>query len=170
MKKLSKIVALLLAGAMAMVMLTACTGGGGGTAETTAKENAMIGSLKKQGVMTASENDNTLRKKTMDILNQDIAHAKLSILGATFMANVHVDGQKDKYLTVTATTKYEYGKIMLSLLDFIAKEVGQKVPGADVNVKANGAWSHVCVVVQADGNKTYLAIAFQIENPAHKGK
>ena len=28
MKKLSKIVALLLAGAMAMVMLTACTGGG----------------------------------------------------------------------------------------------------------------------------------------------
>ena len=93
MKKLSKIVALLLAGAMAMVMLTACSGGGGGTAETTAKENAMIGSLKKQGVMTASENDNTLRKKTMEILNQDIANAKLSILGATFMANVHVDGQ-----------------------------------------------------------------------------
>ena len=29
MKKLSKIVALLLAGAMAMVMLTACSGGGG---------------------------------------------------------------------------------------------------------------------------------------------
>ena len=54
---------------------------------------------------------------------------------------------------------------MLSLLDFIAKEVGQKVPGADVNVKANGAWSHGCVVVQADGNKTYLAISFQIRNP-----
>lgn len=166
MKNLKKFVALLLAGVMAMVMLTAC----GGNAETTAKENKMIDSLKKQGVMTASENDNTLRKKTMEILNQDIADAKLSILGATFMANVHVDGQEDKYLTVTATTKYEYGKIMLSLLDFIAKEVGQKVPGADVNVKANGAWSHVCVVVQADGNKTYLAIAFQIENPAYKGK
>ena len=115
--------------------------------------------------MTASENDNTLRKKTMEILNQDIADAKFSILGAMFMANVHVDGQEDQYLTVTATTKYEYGKVMLSLLDFIAKEVGQKVPGADVNVKANGAWSHVCVVVQADGNKTYLAISFQIRNP-----
>ena len=166
MKNLKKFVALLLAGVMAMVMLTACSGGS--NAET--KENKMIDSLKKQGVMTASENDNTLRKKTMDILNQDIADAKFSILGATFMANVHVDGQEDQYLTVTATTKYEYGKIMLSLLDFIAKEVGQKVPGADVNVKANGAWSHVCVVVQADGNKTYLAIAFQIENPAHKGK
>ena len=31
MKKLSKIVALLLAGAMAMVMLTACSGGGNGS-------------------------------------------------------------------------------------------------------------------------------------------
>lgn len=168
MKNLKKFVALLLAGVMAMVMLTACSGGS--NAETKAKENKMIDSLKTQGVMTASENDNTLRKKTMDILNQDIADAKFSILGAIFMANVHVDGQEDQYLTVTATTKYEYGKVMLSLLDFIAKEVGQKVPGADVNVKANGAWSHVCVVVQADGNKTYLAIAFQIENPAHKGK
>ena len=162
MKNLKKFVALLLAGVMAMVMLTAC---GGGNAETKAKENKMIDSLKKQGVMTASENDNTLRKKTMEILNQDITDAKFSILGATFMANVHVDGEKDEYLTITATTKYEYGQIMLNLLDFIAKEVGQKVPGADVNVKANGAWSHVCVVVQADGNKTYLAIAFQIRNP-----
>ena len=37
MKKLSKIVALLLAGAMAMLMFTACSGGGGGSdAETVA--------------------------------------------------------------------------------------------------------------------------------------
>ena len=165
MKNLKKFVALLLAGVMAMVMLTACSGGG--TAETTAKENKMIDSLKKQGVMTASENDNTLRKKTIEILNQDIVDAKFGFLGAAFMANVHVDGKTDEYLTITATTKYEYGQIMLSLLDFIAKEVGQKVPGADVNVKANGAWSHVCVVVQADGNKTYLAIAFQIKNPSY---
>ena len=68
MKNLKKFVALLLAGVMAMVMLTACSGGS--NAETKAKENKMIDSLKKQGVMTASENDNTLRKKTMDILNR----------------------------------------------------------------------------------------------------
>lgn len=168
MKNLKKFVALLLAGVMAMVMLTACSGGS--NAETKAKENKMIDSLKKQGVMTASENDNTLRKKTMDILNQDIAHAKLSILGATFMANVHVDGKTDEYLTITATTRYEYGNIVLGLLDAIAKEVGKELPDANVDVKANGAWTHVCVVVQADGNKTYLAVAFQIRNPAHKGK
>ena len=167
MKNLKKFVALLLAGVMAMVMLTAC---GGGNAETTAKENKMIGSLKEQGVMTASENDNTLRKKTMEILNQDIAHAKLSSLGATFMANVHVDGKTDEYLTITATTRYEYGNIVLGLLDAITKEVGKELPGANVDVKANGAWTHVCVVVQADGNKTYLAVAFQIKNPTHKGK
>lgn len=39
MKKLSKIVALLLAGVMAMVMLTACTGGG--AAADTEKEEAI---------------------------------------------------------------------------------------------------------------------------------
>lgn len=162
MKNLKKFVALLLAGVMAMVMLTAC---GGGTDETKAKENKMIESLKKQGVMTASENDNTLRKKTMEILNQDIADAKLSILGAMFMANVHVDGKTDEYLTITATTRYEYGDIVRGLLDAITKEVGKELPGANVDVKANGAWTHVCVVVQTDGNKTYLAIAFQIKNP-----
>ena len=167
MKNLKKFVALLLAGVMAMVMLTACSGGG--TAETE-KETKMIESLKKQGVMTASENDNTLRKKTMDILNQDIADAKLSIFGATFMANVHVDGKTDEYLTITATTRYEYGDIMLKLLDAINKEVGKELPGANVDVKANGTWTHVCVVVKADGNKTYLAVAFQIKNPSYKGK
>ena len=168
MKNLKKFVALLLAGVMAMVMLTACSGGG--NAETTAKENKMIDSLKKQGVMTASENDNTLRKKTMEILNQDIADAKFSLFGATFMANVHVDGKTDEYLTITATTRYEYGDIVLSLLDAITKEVGKELPGANVDVKANGAWTHVCVVVQADGNKTYLAVAFQIKNPSYKAK
>ena len=167
MKNLKKFVALLLAGVMAMVMFTACSGGG--TAETTAKENKMIDSLKKQGVMTASENDNTLRKKTMEILNKDIADAKLSLFGATFMANVHVDGKTDEYLTITATTRYEYGDIMLKLLDAINAEVGKELPGANVDVKANGTWTHVCVVVQADGNKTYLAVAFQIANPTYKG-
>lgn len=168
MKNLKKFVALLLAGVMAMVMLTAC--GGGSNAETKAKENKMIDALKEQGVMTASENDNTLRKKTMEILNQDIVHTKLSFLGAMFMANVHVDGKTDEYLTITATTRYEYGDIVLSLLDAITKEVGKELPGANVDVKANGAWTHVCVVVQADGNKTYLAVAFQIKNPSYKAK
>lgn len=67
MKNLKKFVALLLAGVMAMVLLTACSGGS--NAETTAKENKMIESLKTRGVMTASENDNTLRQKTVEILN-----------------------------------------------------------------------------------------------------
>ena len=42
MKKLSKIVALLLAGAMAMVMLTACTGGNGPNTPGNPKEQEMM--------------------------------------------------------------------------------------------------------------------------------
>ena len=51
MKKLSKIVALLLAGAMAMVMLTAC--GGGGAAADTEKEEAIQMQLGKKTEATA---------------------------------------------------------------------------------------------------------------------
>ena len=47
MKKLSKIVALLLAGAMAMVMLTACTGGGAPEAPGNPKEQEMMQTIKQ---------------------------------------------------------------------------------------------------------------------------
>lgn len=51
MKKLSKIVALLLAGAMAMVMLTACSGGG-----TTADTECGHGERRSNPEATRQEN------------------------------------------------------------------------------------------------------------------
>ena len=63
MKKLSKIVALLLAGAMAMVMLTACTGGGGGTVTDEQKQERAYNRIAKSRQVNAAsvtENDKDL--------------------------------------------------------------------------------------------------------------
>lgn len=60
MKKLSKIVALLLAGAMAMLMFTACSGGGGGadTQKEEAIRAAMLQSQFRSRTSTTPRPDN----------------------------------------------------------------------------------------------------------------
>ena len=61
MKKLSKIVALLLAGAMAMVMLTACSGGVSG--EDKDAEEKVMGQIRGKSTSTTSlRNDSELKK------------------------------------------------------------------------------------------------------------
>ena len=75
MKKLSKIVALLLAGAMAMLMFTACTGGGGSA--DTQKEEAIRKQLgtKSEAVKLCDndgkvKNDSKLYKETAELLDE----------------------------------------------------------------------------------------------------
>ena len=62
MKKLSKIVALLLAGAMAMLMFTACTGGGGGSEDKEAEEKVMSQIRGKSTSAASLQNDKDLQK------------------------------------------------------------------------------------------------------------
>lgn len=52
MKKLSKIVALLLAGALTMLLFTACSGGGGGSSSMSEDKDAetkVMGLIQKKG-------------------------------------------------------------------------------------------------------------------------
>ena len=77
MKKLSKIVALLLAGAMAMLMFTACSGGGGSA--DTQKEEAIRKQLgtKSEAVKLCDndgkvKNDSKLYKETAELLDARI--------------------------------------------------------------------------------------------------
>ena len=61
MKKLSKIVALLLAGAMAMLMFTACSGGGG--AESNKEEQKLMDQIHNKSTSAAKlDNDQDMRK------------------------------------------------------------------------------------------------------------
>ena len=167
MKKLSKIVALLLAGALTMLMFTACGGGGGnyGTRDS-GKEAALFDSVKRGRQVSAqvTANDPTLCETADRHLKEDL-NTDLRIFGTQLVANVHVDGEEGKYLIITATANYVGGPLSELALEKIEKLAGKKLPGTNVNVKGTGSWVDVGVVVRNVGTQSYMAVAFKIANP-----
>lgn len=170
MKNLKKFVALLLAGVMAMVMLTACSGGGTGTDET--KQEMAFNTIrsKSQQVNQASvtENDRELQETAKKYLREDLK-TSVDFLGAKWVAGFHVDGsEKDQYLTITATSSYKAGILVTKMLDHLQDWVGkEELPNTNVNLNAKGSWTKLGVVVQTDPNtkQSYMAISFKIANP-----
>ena len=121
MKNLKKFVALLLAGVMAMVLLTACSGGGTDTDET--KQEMAFNTIrsKSQQVNQASvtENDRELQETAKKYLREDLK-TSVDFLGAKWVAGFHVDGsEKDQYLTITATSSYKAGILVTKMLDHL---------------------------------------------------
>lgn len=167
MKNLKKFVALLLAGVMAMVMLTAC---GGGTVTDEQKQELAykrISGSKQVNSASVTENDKELQRIAEGHLQEDLK-GSVDFLGAKWVAGFHVDGKKDKYLTITATSSYTAGYFITKLLDGLQAWVGsEELPDTNVNLKANGSWTKLGVVVKTDPNtkQSYMAIAFQIANP-----
>ena len=168
MKKLSKIVALLLAGALTMLLFTACSGGGGGNYGTrdADKEASLFTSVKDGSQVSAqvTANDPTLCETADRHLKEDL-NTDLRIFGTQLVANVHVDGEEGKYLIITATANYVGGPLSELALEKIEKLAGKKLPGTDVNVHGKGSWVDVGVVVRNVGTQSYMAVAFKIANP-----
>ena len=162
MKKLSKIIALLLAGAMAMLMFTACSGGGGGSEDKEAEEKVMS-QIRGKSTSTASlQNDKDLQKVAAAHLDEDLKGG-ISIFGHKLVGNVHVEGKDKEYLTITVTANYTYTDTLLSA---ILTEISKKVStDANVDIQQSGSWSKVGVVVKTSNTKSYVGIAFQIKNP-----
>ncbi len=161
MKKLSKIVALLLAGAMAMLMFTACSGGGG--SEDKEAEEKVMSQIRGKSTSTASlQNDKDLQKVAAAHLDEDLKGG-ISIFGHTLVGKVHVEGKDKEYLTITVTANYTYTDTLLSaILTQISKKVSTD---ANVDIQQSGNWSKVGVVVKTSNTKSYVGIAFQIRNP-----
>mgnify|MGYP000107920655 FL=1 len=166
MKKLSKIVALLLAGALTMLMFTACGGGGGNFGHRDQdKEDEAFGKFTSMTqASSVKENDKSLQAVADGYLQKDL-NSSVEILGAKLVGNVYVDGKDQEYLTITVTGSYKYGYIVEAILKDIQKEVGKELPGTNVNVSGKGSWTNLGVVVRSDGNRSYIAVAFQIRNP-----
>lgn len=165
MKKLSKIVALLLAGALTMLMFTACGGGGSFGHRDQDKEDEAFGKFTSMTqASSVKENDKSLQAVADGYLQKDL-NSSVEILGAKLVGKVHVDGKDQEYLTITVTGSYKYGYIVEAILKDIQKEVGKELPGTNVNVSGKGSWTNLGVVVRSDGTHSYIAIAFQIRNP-----
>lgn len=163
MKKLSKIVALLLAGALTMLLFTACSGGGGSSTDEQ-KEAAMLTALTSspQCSETAKTNDPELRRALLTDLN-----AKLETGG--FKSDVKVTGisPREKNITITVMADYRYGERLQDLIKMITNHIDMMYPGTNVDVNANGCWTKVAVVVQSNEKGTYVAVRLQLKNLAY---
>lgn len=158
MKNLKKFAALLLAGAMALLMLTAC---GGGSAEKTEEQKVMekIGSQK--GVQVT--NDAELRAIAEAHLDEDLKIVwKLG--NHAFRGDVYVNNLGDD-LVITVTAKYDYEDTLLSDILFrLSNYIDTKV---DASVNQSGIWSKVGVVIKHNETQSYIGIAIRVKNP-HK--
>lgn len=171
MKKLSKIVALLLAGAMAMVMLTACSGGG--TTADTEKEEAIQKQLGKRTEATSLcdndgkvKNDSQLYKETAKLLDARIKAetSAFGILAVDFDVK-GIDPAK-QYVTVTLSADYKTAGLVADFVNLITEKLG-KIDASNNSVKLDTEWAKAAVVVRTNEKGSYAAIAIQVKNLAY---
>lgn len=165
MKKLSKIVALLLAGALTMLLFTACGGGGGSNLTAQKDEEEKVVSLigKKQNNV-AVVNDGDLRAVAEGHLREDL-NGGFQFGNHKFIANVHVDGEKQDYLIVTVTANYTYNETLLSSI-LKAITDSDKVPNEfKGSLNQSGGWSKVGVAVLSNTEQSYIGVSIRIDNP-----
>ena len=157
MKKLSKIVALLLAGALTMLMFTACGGGGGSSTNKAEEQKVMEQIGKEKGISVAS--DAELRAVAERNLNDDL-NAKFKILGYAGAFNFHTD-RLGNDLVITITARYDYKDTLLSeVLNKISNYVDTD---HNASVKQDGNWSNIGVVVQSNNEQSYIGISIRIK-------
>ncbi len=162
MKKLSKIVALLLAGALTMLLFTACSGGDG-MATDKDEENKVISRISQDHGNIAVTNDEDLRAIAEGHLNMDRKNldAMFKVAGYTGALQFHSDKvENDRVITITA--RYNYKDTLLSdVMTRISQYLDTKV---DASVKQDGNWSNVGVVVKRNNEQSYIGISIRIKN------
>ena len=164
MKNLKKFVALLLAGVMAMVMLTACSGGVSGTTDKPKEDKLMQQIMNSSQGKGIKENDPDLYRTTLTDLDTEIKTQNKK--GGSFKLDFKATGitPAEEYVTITVFADYKVGQFLMNLLDFISTNIGIKYPGANVDVKANSSWTKAAVVVKSNEYGSYVAVAIQIKN------
>ena len=154
MKKLSKIVALLLAGALTMLLFTACGGGGGSPTE---EQKVLAQISQEKGVQVT--NDAKLREVAERNLNEDL-NAQFKILGHAGAFNFHTDTLEGD-LVITITARYDYKDTLLSyVLDKISHHVDTD---HNASVEQDGNWSNIGVVVKSNNEQSYIGISIRLK-------
>ncbi len=155
MKNLKKFAALLLAGAMALLMLTAC---GGGSVNNPEEQKVLTQIGNQKGVQVT--NDAQLRAVAKAQLDEDL-NGQFNVLGYAGAFRIHPKPVGND-LVVTITARYDYKDTFLNVvLTEISKHVDTRV---DASVNQDGIWSNVGVVVSSNNERSYIAIAVRIKD------
>lgn len=171
MKNLKKFVALLLAGVMAMVMLTAC---GGAASETPLEDNIRTALGKNPNAVKLCDADGKIKNdKSSELykITKTNLDAKISnSLTGTFVLDVDTDVGPDKeYATVTVYADYQTAGLVADLVTKITDKFGE-IKNNNNSVELKSEWANVAVVVETNAKGSYAAIAIQVKNIAYKGK
>ena len=159
MTKLSKLTALLLAGVLTLLLLTACSGGGssGPVAQAEAEVMRAIRSNSSTKNLEYDVGMCNIAKDELAKTNLD-TELKGSIGGYGVYHKVKIDREKS---TLTLIAQYDYQNTKLKdLIGCITKNN----EASNLNFNLSSKWTKVGVAAKTHNGKTYIAITLQVKN------
>ena len=153
MTKLRKLTALLLAGALTLLLLTACSGGGSSGPEAQAEAE----------VMSAIRSNSSTKNLEYDVGMCNIAKTNLdtelkgSIGGYGVYHKVKIDQEKS---TLTLIAQYDYQN---TNLDDLIGCITKNNEASNLNFNLSSKWTKVGVAAKTHNGKTYIAITLQVK-------
>lgn len=158
MTKLRKLTALLLAGALTLLLLTACSGGGSSGPEAQAEAKVMRAI--NNGRTVALANDEGMRTVANARLDALELVLKGDALGYKFFNKVDAKWDDDnKNATLTLVAKYDYN-------DTTLQKIIDQIKGSDQNealdFALNGNYTKAGVVARTIRGQTYVAISLRV--------
>ncbi len=163
MTKLRKLTALLLAGALTLLFLTACSGGGGSSGPEAQAEAEVMGAIQRNTSTASLKNDDGMRtvaNARLDALEHDI-ELKGNVVGYEFFTKVDAKWDDDnKNATLTLVAKYDYN-------DTTLQKIIDRIRGSNQDKKAldfalNGNYTKAGVVARTIRGQTYVAISLRV--------
>ena len=179
MKKIKRFAAVLLAGIMALALLTACGGSGSDNPEFDAKvESAYLDALNK-AFKTSFENDDAIRALAVTHITEK--HGADSLTGETLWKTEGDGKTVVRQVMLCWELKKDTGKGYVPLFYEAAKTAAIKANSTNVrallrtvneeiaNAKKNGITLELTALgvgAKTIGGKTYVAIGFELTNAA----
>ena len=153
MPKLRKLTALLLAGALTLLFLTACSGGGSSDPKAQAEAEVMgaIRSNRSTASLTYDDEMRDIAKANLD------AELKGNIGGYGVYHKVNIDRDKS---TLTLIAQYDYQN---TKLEDLIKYITDDSDASRLNFNQAGRWTKVGVAAETYNGKTYIAITLQVK-------
>ena len=158
MTKLRKLTALLLAGALTLLFLTACSGGG--SSDPKAQAEAEVMGAINNGRTVALANDDGMRTVANDRLDALELELKGDALGYKSFNKVVAKWDADNQnATLTLVAKYDYN-------DTTLQKIIDQIKGSDQNealdFALNGNYTKAGVAARIIRGQTYVAISLRV--------
>ena len=159
MTKLRKLTALLLTGALTLLLLTACSGGGGSSGPEAQAEAEVMRAINKGRTMALS-NDPDMQEVAAAHLDDLDAKLRIDAFGYTVFNKVDAKWDADNQnATLTLVAKYDYN-------DTTLQKIIDQIKGSDQNealdFALNGNYTKAGVAARIIRGQTYVAISLRV--------